>query len=140
VYGCLFHYESKIMTNRPANNKGNMPLSSLLQAISSILFCAGLSCGVFAHGLLTGINGTPVSEKKCPELISQQNEPRFRLAEYLRLHQGMSLEAVEAILGRGVEVSQTLITTTYIWKQPQSIITAIFEKGKLKTKTQTGLE
>jgi hypothetical protein len=124
------------MTNA-SNNGTNVPRPSLLQRIVTISFIVGLSCGVFASGFSKGFEQIPF----CTGLLrssSQQNKPQFSLAEYLRLNKGMPLEAVEAILGRGIEISQTS-TTTYIWEQPNSSITVIFENGKLKTKAQTGL-
>ena len=62
-------------------------------------------------------------------------------AEYTRLDIGMELVEVEAILGRGIEISSSNDTATYIWQNPdRSYIKAVFKEDKLYEKTQDDLK
>jgi len=78
---------------------------------------------------------------------AKQHEPtqtelyRFSRVEYEQLRPGMSLTEVRSILYRGIEVSRSETTATFVWENPDgSKITATFESDRLKSKEQSGLK
>lgn len=103
------------------------------------IFVAGLFIGAFLSGIWQGFNAI-VSSRDPRESLILSRSPSFSRAEYERLKIDMPLEAVEAILGQGIEINQTSTTATFIWeKADRSKITVIFEHEKLKSKSQSGL-
>ncbi|MEL7140618.1 MAG: hypothetical protein AAFY33_05945 [Cyanobacteria bacterium J06643_4] len=61
-------------------------------------------------------------------------------AEYERIELQMPRAEVEAILGRGIEVEQSALSTTFEWKNPDgSSMTATFRKGNVIRKSQSDL-
>lgn len=61
-------------------------------------------------------------------------------AEYERIELQMPRAEVEAILGRGVEVDQSALATTFEWKNLDgSLMTATFRKGNVIQKSQRDL-
>lgn len=74
-------------------------------------------------------------------LVNQSSPPNqsslLTLLEYERIELGMELIEVQVLLGRGVEISSTETTATFIWRNPDSSsITATFKDGKLIEKSQ----
>lgn len=60
-------------------------------------------------------------------------------ADYERIEIDMSLTIVEAILGQGIEVSQSESTVTFEWEmQSGDTLTAIFKNDQLISKAQSG--
>lgn len=100
----------------------NPTLRSL--AAISIMFGVGIGIG---HGFMNATYGT-----KSQAVV---HNIAFTRAEYERLKLGMSLVAVEAILGRGTEIRLSTTTRVFIWKNHDgSKINASFTDGKLISK------
>jgi hypothetical protein len=124
----------KAMTNVPNSGTG------LYRKLVSI-FVAGISLGVFISGVHEGLDRIRLYSTPPIESASLQPQNSFSRAEYERLKIGMLLEAVEAILGQGIETSQTSTVNTFVWEKADgSKINVTFERGKLKSKSQTGLK
>ncbi|MBW4565788.1 MAG: hypothetical protein KME32_32830 [Mojavia pulchra JT2-VF2] len=89
-----------------------------------------------AYGFVqTAFNSQQHEQSAQPEL------GRFGRAEYEQLKPGMSLTEVRSILYRGVEVSRSATTATFVWSNSDgSKITATFVNDKLKSKEQSGLK
>ena len=71
-----------------------------------------------------------------------QSQPIGR-AEYEQLKDGITITEARAIIfsTRGIEVSRSGTTATYVWENPDgSKITVTFEGDKLKSKEQSGLQ
>lgn len=120
-------------------NNGTTP-NSYIRRLTAIFF-AGLSSGVFIAGVWRGFNETASSCNIPRDLPALNQTYSFSRAEYERLKVGMPLEAVESILGQGIETSQTSTTATFLWKKADgSKITITFEGGKLKSKSQSELK
>jgi hypothetical protein len=104
-------------------------------------FLTGLSLGFFCSGVYQGFNGTPFLRNHPAESPILSGVLLFSRAEYERLKIGMPLETVEAILGQGIETNQSSTMSTFFWQRADnSKITATFERGKLKSKSQSGLK
>lgn len=85
------------------------------------------------------VNDTLIKQLEPPELAIAQIQS-FTRAEYERLKIGMSLNDVETILGKGIEVNQSIRTRTFTWKNSNNFkIIAIFENNKLINKEQDKL-
>ena len=103
----------------------------------SIVFSIGITLGSgIGYGLSQGS-----SLPHQPSALAQTNTPHFGRAEYERVTPGMTVAAVEAILSRGTEVSRSETSAKFIWHNSDgSQMTALFEKGKLKSKEQDALQ
>ncbi len=111
----------------------NTPVRSLMKI--ALLLGVMLGSG-FVHGLVH-----PASYSKQDEQSAQAELSRFGRAEYEQLKPGMSLTEVRSILYRGIEVSRSATTATFVWENPDgSKITATFEHDLLKSKQQSGLK
>jgi hypothetical protein len=78
-----------------------------------------------------------------PSALSTQGT--LSLSNYNQIQNGMSLAEVEAILGKGqelsrVEVPKAPITTTYLWLGQNGSISVTFEDDKAVNKIQSGLQ
>lgn len=68
------------------------------------------------------------------------------MAKYEQVKSGMSVAEVEAVLGKGEELSRIEMpnvptTVSYIWKNPTGTnMTAVFQGDKLQSKAQFGLK
>lgn len=103
----------------------------------AVIFSIGIALG---SGFGYGFNQA-ISNIKQQELTNKNEFYHFSRAEYERLKITMSLSEVEAILGRGTEVSRSTTMATFIWHNfDGSKITGTFENGKLKSKEQSGLK
>ncbi|MHC5862885.1 hypothetical protein [Nostoc sp.] len=100
-----------------------------------------LSLGVMlGSGLAYGFLQTAFNFQQ-HEQSAQAELGRFGRAEYEQLKPGMSLTEVRSILYRGIEVSRSATTATFVWENPDgSKITATFEHDLLKSKEQSGLK
>ncbi len=103
-------------------------LIRLLAVFSSI----GMALG---YGFAQGLN--QASPNKCSHNVQTQPPP-FSQVEYERLKLSMPLAEVEAILGRGGEVSRSTTRAIFRWKSSCNYsITATFENNKLTSKEQS---
>ena len=95
------------------------------------IFSLGVALGA---GLSNGMNYAATYHENRLEEIA------LTRAEYGRVTMQMSLTQVEAILGRGTEISQAEDFIVFEWKnQNGSSMTAVFEYGYLVQKSQTDL-
>jgi hypothetical protein len=103
------------------------------------LLGAIFSVGVaFGSGLAYGFSQwVPATNQ--PELTIQTEVQNISRVKYERLKLGMALAEVEAILGPGIEVSQSTKNASFIWKKGNSSINLTFEGNKLVYKAQSGL-
>lgn len=91
----------------------------------------------FGYGVTAAV--TEYLTGKGPEMCQQASgfEANLTLTEYEQLELGMSIAEVRAILGRGIEISQTESTVVLVWKNPNgSGIVGTFEGGYLANKQQ----
>ena len=114
----------------PSNNK---PIHSLMKI--------ALSVGVvIGSGIAYGFTQTAFY----PEQHQQSSQSKVHLfdrTEYELLKIDMPLVEVRSILGKGIEISRSVTTATYVWENADgSKITVIFEGDKLKNKEQSGLK
>ena len=77
--------------------------------------------------------------------LSKRISENLTLDKYNRLNTGMSYEQATAILGEGDEANKSVfgsfITTTYQWKIDNlTYVSAVFQNGKLYSKSQNGLK
>ncbi len=109
--------------------------NTLVRSLKNIL-AVGIILG---SGLAYGFFQTAFNFKQLGQ--TTQTEPqRFGRAEYEQLQPGMSLTEVRSILYRGIEVSRSATTATFVWENPDgSKITVTFENDRLKSKEQSGL-
>lgn len=103
----------------------------------SIVFSIGIVLGSgIGYGFRQG--GAFPDQMKA---IAQSDTHHFGRAEYERVIPGMTIAEVEAILSRGTEVSRSETTAKFVWHNLDgSQMTALFEKGKLKSKEQFDLQ
>lgn len=71
--------------------------------------------------------------------------PTVTMAKYEQVKDGMTYEEVEAIMGsKGEEISRSksgeFELVMYTWKNATGSMIAMFQNGKLKTKSQYGLK
>lgn len=103
---------------------------------SNRVLAAFFSIGV-ALGSGMGYGFSQATSKAASHIEAQA----IGLAEYQRVQPGMSLSEVEAILGRGTEVSRTQTTVVFVWRNfDRSSMTATFENSDLKSKAQYDLK
>jgi hypothetical protein len=125
-------------------------MSSLIYGVSSTkppippvrrLLMLVFSIGViFGSGIGYGFNQA-VSTANQRESTVQVDRQNIGLAEYERIVLGMSLSEVQTILGRGTEINRSTTIATFVWTNSDgSGMTTVFEKGKLKSKEQSGLK
>jgi hypothetical protein len=121
-------------------NKNN-PIQSNNNTLVRSLMNVALSLGVMlGSGLAYGFVQTAFNSQQ-HEQSAQPELGRFGRAEYEQLKPGMSLTEVRSILYRGVEVSRSATTATFVWSNSDgSKITATFVNDKLKSKEQSGLK
>lgn len=121
-------------------NKNN-PIQSNNNILARSLMKIALSLGVMlGSGFVYGLVQTAFYSKQ-HEQSAQVELSRFSRAEYEQLKPGMSLTEVRSILYRGIEVSRSATTATFVWENPDgSKITATFESDRLKSKQQSGLK
>lgn len=115
--------------------QSNNTLARLLVKVKlNIVIPAGVILGFLAYGFQTAFH---------PQQLEQSAQVQLRLfgrAEYEQLRIGMSLTDVRSILNRGIEVSRSTTTATFVWENPDgSKITVTFENDRLKSKEQSGL-
>ncbi len=105
------------------------------------LMNVALSLGVMlGSGFVYGFVQTAFDPKQ-HEQSAQPELGRFGRAEYEQLKPGMSLTEVRSILYRGIEVSRSATTATFVWENRDgSKITATFVNDRLKSKEQSGLK
>lgn len=142
VYGSY-----KTMSKFFRQNAGNDTLEDLdqtttdhfvmMQALRSylvVIFSIGVALGA---GLSHGMN----SVSTYTSFSSQNSEVLYvTLAEYEQVALRMSLARVEAILGKGIEVSQSESMVILEWRNiDDSSMTLFFEQGYLVQKEQAGL-
>lgn len=111
--------------------------TTLSKTSLSLVLSVGVALG---SGMAYGwFQFNPSNPDICPlETCSQQEV--LTLADYLSLESGMSITDTQSILGKGIEVSSSATTKTFVWKNcDNSSITIIFENFKLKSKQQSGL-
>lgn len=120
-----------------ATSPGDQPEPPRLpHGLLAIIFSIGATLG---SGLAYGFSQVRTNNQ-APS-TAQAELQGIRLAEYERVELGMSLAEVQATLGRGTETSRSTTIATFVWKNSDgSGITAIFEKGRLKSKEQSGLK
>lgn len=120
-------------------NKNN-PIQSNNTLVRSLMNVA-LSLGVMlGSGLAYGFVQTAFYSKQHEQSPQAELAP-FGRAEYEQLKTGMSLTEVRSILYRGIEVSRSATTATFVWENPDgSKITVTFEHNKLKSKAQSRLK
>jgi len=121
-------YEVNQMVNKTNPAQSN---NTLVRSLMNIALSLGFMLGSgFVYGLV-----------QTAEQPAQTELRRFGRAEYEQLRTGMTLTDVRSILYRGIEVSRSETTATFIWENPDgSKITATFEHDKLKSKEQSGLK
>jgi hypothetical protein len=103
----------------------------------ALLFSLGVALG---SGVKQGFY-QPAFDSKEQNQSAQAELRRFGRAEYEQIKPGMSLTEVRSILYRGIEVSRSATTATFVWENPDgSKITATFESDRLKSKEQSGLK
>ncbi|MBD2303220.1 hypothetical protein [Nostoc sp. FACHB-190] len=108
-----------------------------VRSLMRIALSLGLMLG---SGLGYGFVQTAFNSQQ-HEQSAQAELGRFGRAEYEQLKPGMTLTEVRSILYRGVEVSRSATTATFVWSNSDgSKITATFEHDRLKTKEQSGLK
>lgn len=106
------------------------PYSRLLIAIT-----IAFGCGV-GYGLSNGFS----ADLGILRTSAISKNRTFSRAEYERLKVGMELFEVEAILGRGNEIEQSMMHRRFIWENfDKSKIIIIFEDNKLIKKQQIAL-
>lgn len=124
------HHDNKPGTKGIMIKAQNNTLPALL-----VWLVVALSSGV-KHGFYQ-----PASDSKEQNKSAQVELCRFGRAEYEQLKPGMSLTEVRSILYRGIEISRSVTTATFVWENPDgSKITATFESDRLKSKEQSGLK
>ncbi|WP_392476291.1 hypothetical protein [Nostoc sp. C110] len=121
-------------------NKTN-PTQSNNNTLVHSLMNVTLSLGVMlGSGLAYGFVQTAFNSQQ-HEQSAQTELGRFGRAEYEQLKPGMPLTEVRSILYRGIEVSRSATTATFVWENRDgSKITATFVNDKLKSKEQSGLK
>lgn len=84
---------------------------------------------ILEHNFKTAFHPKQLEQSAQTELY------HFSRVEYEQLKTGMSLTEVRSILYRGIEVSPSATTATFLWKNPDgSKITVTFENDRLKNK------
>lgn len=117
--------------------KPTPPNNSLLRLLMKITLSLGIMLG---SGLASGFIQTAFAPKQY-EQSAQAELGRFGRAEYEQLKPGMPLTEVRSILYRGIEVSRSATTATFVWENRDgSKITATFVNDRLKSKEQSGLK
>lgn len=118
--------------SNPTQSNNNTLVHSLMKIALSLGFMLG-------SGFVYGLVQTAFYPKQHEQ--SAQTEPRrFGRAEYEQMRTGMTLTDVRSILYRGIEVSRSETTATFVWENPDgSKITATFVNDRLKSKEQSGL-
>lgn len=103
--------------------------------ILTVIVSLGAAFGSgFGYGFSKTISSTN------PHRESSHRQFQFRQADYERLKIGMTLTDVQALLGQGTEIKQSVKVTILEWKNSdKSKIAAVFENGKLTSKEQFGL-
>ena len=130
------------MVNKTNPTQSNNILARLLAKVDiKLIIRPGIAVGVG----LTILGYLPNLQAAFhPQQLEQSAQVQLRpfgRAEYEQLRIGMSLTDVRSILGRGSEVSSSATIASFTWKNPDaSEITVIFERGKLKSKAQSGLK
>lgn len=112
---------------------GNFVMMQTLRSYLVVMFSIGFALGA---GLSHGMNSVST------DVYYQQSNERLHVthAEYEQIALQMSLPRVEAILGKGVEVSQSESMVIFEWRNADdSSMTLFFERGYLVQKEQTGL-
>lgn len=113
------------------------PVNRRVRSLMKIALSLGIMLG---SGLGYGFLQTAFNSQQ-HEQSTQTELGRFGRAEYEQLKPGMSLTEVRSILYRGVEVSRSATTATFVWENHDgSKIAATFEHDLLKRKEQFGLK
>lgn len=105
----------------------NWPLKPLVLSAFSI----GIALG---SGIAYGMANAPTADNSCH--VGQV----VTLADYERIHVGMTLTEARTILGTGTEIQRTQTTVIITWANNDgSKIMAIFQENKLTEKSQDSL-
>lgn len=107
--------------------------------ILALVFTVGTVFGSgSAHGYRKAMSG--LNQKQPHDQIEIQCVSHVNQADYQRLTPGMSIAAVEAILGRGLEIKRSATTATFVWENADgSRISASFQNDLLVSKEQSKL-
>ena len=114
------------MTNTNSNQPNvkiviTVPVTIVIPAAVILLF--------LAHNFKTAFHPKQLEQSAQTELY------HFSRVEYEQLKIGMSLTEVRSILYRGIEVSRSATTATFLWENPDgSKITVTFENDRLTNK------
>lgn len=122
------------MTIFQANATNPIP-PHLKMKLIALAFSLGTA---FGYGFLHAFSQRSAQS---PQSGSSVEVMSLSMADYERLKLGMSVVEAQAILGRGVEVSQTETTVTLVWVSPDGLrITAVFGENRLTSKEQVKLQ
>ncbi len=114
------------------------------QLLLSIVEGMSPSLKIFVCGTLIGalITSIPYRFTSVDPSWKTNNKNLVKQAEIERLKPGMSLFEVEAILGRGTKIEQSIDSITYKWENSdKTYLTCIFDsKNKLLKLHQNGLK